>query len=358
MATFITVAQRALTQLLEANRRQTAANRLGLAKQAKAVAMPAPAPVRINPSRRVTLASEQLAAFRRSRFRQLSHAFYQFDPIFSVAHPSYPTFEWQVYSGDLSASIADDAAFEIPPVDLEPASVTTDVADLFLPVDGQTAILVLMIRLETIYRASFSPGVFVPLVTVANRAYVLNKTAIRQVNIPAGLQSIIDLLNPNNPADNNVESYPDGDNTSGFAPRVVYAGDTGLYQPYLETWRSPALYELLDRISSFASLGDIKQFPASLNWVTPDLQYGLWSGSITDKSLYFADWLGDPTAIDPEQTQYLRPLPRSTYVLPSAFAYPGYGPGYARLVAWDWDDPAYCKRMCALLGFSGSDFAP
>lgn len=73
MATFITVAQRALTQLLEANRRQTAANRLGLAKQAKAVAMPAPAPVRINPSRRVTLASEQLAANRRGGVLLLLH---------------------------------------------------------------------------------------------------------------------------------------------------------------------------------------------------------------------------------------------------------------------------------------------
>lgn len=65
MATFITVAQQAAAQLLEANRRQTAVNREGLAVQAKqaAAAEPVP-PQQVNPRRRVVMQSDDLAAFR------------------------------------------------------------------------------------------------------------------------------------------------------------------------------------------------------------------------------------------------------------------------------------------------------
>lgn len=65
MATYITVEQKAAQQLLEANRKQTAVNRLGLEQRITQVIGLPPAPAQINPSRRSRFAGEQLAATRR-----------------------------------------------------------------------------------------------------------------------------------------------------------------------------------------------------------------------------------------------------------------------------------------------------
>jgi len=70
MATYITLAQQAGSQLLEANRRQTIANRQGLAKQEKARQVATqqqeqPPPVPVSGSRRVMVPGDELAAFRK-----------------------------------------------------------------------------------------------------------------------------------------------------------------------------------------------------------------------------------------------------------------------------------------------------
>lgn len=72
MATYITVEQKAAQQLLEANSRQTTANRAGLAKQEqeRRELLTQPQPVtQVFGGRRPVLAGDQLAATRRAGFR-------------------------------------------------------------------------------------------------------------------------------------------------------------------------------------------------------------------------------------------------------------------------------------------------
>jgi len=83
MATYITLAQQAGSQLLEANRRQTIANRQGLAKQEKARQVATqqqehPPPVPVSGSRRVMVPGDELAAFRQTAKSTLGH-FWLFD---------------------------------------------------------------------------------------------------------------------------------------------------------------------------------------------------------------------------------------------------------------------------------------
>lgn len=359
MATYIKVSQSSAAELLEANARQTAANRAGLARQEKAkqmrAAMPEPAP-QVFGSRRVVLPEDELAATRRARVRRFAHAYWQADQ-----EANYPLFNWKVFCGDLSQSITAQESFPTPPVNIEPPSIASGISDVFLPVDGETGILTLTIMLRVLYRVSYVPSVFATVLKIVNRAYVLNKTTIRQVTVPSGLAAVFAVLNPNNTETTYDEYRPDGLNTSGFAPRTIYIDNSssGLYQPFFGYWRSPQIYEQFNRLAPFTSSGNLKQFPSTLKWVTPDLRYGQWAPEPTsDKSLYFADWLGDPIAIDPAQTENLRPLPRSTYLLPSSFAYPTGYPLSGRVVAWDWDDPAYCRAMCSALGFQPSDLVP
>jgi hypothetical protein len=366
MATYITLAQQAGSQLLEANRRQTIANRQGLAKQEKArqtatqqqeQAPPKP----VSGSRRVVLPGDELAAFRFGKVRRFAHAFFTYEVSGLSGFPSYPVFPWTVYCGDLSSQLDEEDAWPDEPGAIESPVRSANIAQLLLPAGGDVAILALSIRLSSTYRINYNPSGpnFATVATVLNPCYVLSTSVVRGIETPSGLQAAFDLLNPANPdAIYDAQYDINGVETNPYPPRQIDAGFTGAFDGY-SYWRTPAIYALLNQIAPFIDDGLVKQFPAGLRPVTQDWRYGYWAEDPADKSFYYAEWLGIREEYDTgDRIDLLKALPKSTLRLPSLFAFPTPANSNSFVVGWDWDDPAYCRQMLIALGFSSADLVP
>lgn len=287
--------------------------------------------------------------------RRFANTYYTPGPTLPGAE--YPSYNWTVYSGDLSASITGETLWPAETGAIEAATRIGQVAWLLLPVDGEISILVLSIRLDSSYRTSYSPSTYGYSATVLNPAYVVSTQRIRSIPVPAKLQTILDLLNPPDPYASTISWEPDGVNTSPFPPRIIYDGYTGAIEDYTY-WRTPAIYAALNLISPFADATLIKPFPSALKPVIQDWRYGFWSGSAIDQSFYYAEWLGDPADVQIDRVDLLNALPDSTLQLPDTFAFPEPVNYNNALTAWDWDDPDYCRRMLNALGFTAADLQP
>lgn len=290
--------------------------------------------------------------------RQFANAYYLTER--SIPNPvdRYPNYGWTVYSGDLSASITAETTWPAETGAVEQGEHYPQTAWMLLPIDGELAILVLSIRLLSVYRTSYVPSTFGRSVTAINPAYVVSTQRIRSIPVPTKLQTILDLLNPQDPLASYVQWRPDGVNTSPLPPRQIYDGYTGAIEAYT-SWRTPAIYAALNLISPFVDGSLIKQFPAALKPVIQDWRYGFWADSETDRSFYYAEWFGNPDDVylDPVDLSLLRSLPDSTLRLPVTFDFPVYYTSNF-ITGWDWDDPDYCRRMCQALGFTAADLQP
>lgn len=232
-------------------------------------------------------------------------------------------YSWRVNSGDYSAVLQGDTGFTKP----ENAGFPAD-RGIILPVDGQTGILVLFLYWQSSLRfsAAFSVGL----------------SRIRQIQVPAQLQSIFQSI-----ASGNTQDIVD------FAS-VGYAGSFFDYE------FTPTIFERL-------GVGT-KQFPSDKNPIIRDYRYGIYSrygnfASIPeDQRFYFAEWLGGPDTSDYLNDSLLVSLEDAAILAP-AYVDAIFNPDFVSLasldrVFWDWDDPDYCRQMCLALGFSASDLEP
>lgn len=265
---------------------------------------------------------------------------------------------WRVFCGDGSQNI--DGSREI----------ITSFSRMLLPAGGSNGILIVQSRTDPGFSLE---GVYgEPL----DRAYICNQTKIRQINIPPALAAVLAVLNP--PAGPFVDTtsfIPDGVNTSSFPPRQLtpeleggYDPLTGWADPFFSREWSPRAFQLLNIIQPYANNSVFKPYSQDYP-LYYDRSQGLHESLLSsDKAFYYAKYLGDPSNVTEDPTLFqgvpkLTVRPRIWPPANSLFPYELDGNGNPQisaelLVAWDWDDPAYCRQMLTLLGFSASDLTP
>jgi hypothetical protein len=180
-------------------------------------------------------------------------------------------------------------------------------------------------------------------------AFLVGKTSVRQLSVPAPLRAILDQIEIGNPYVNDIYD------------------SVGLSLTWLSE-STPKIYEVLNKISRFVPDSEIIQYPHGSRLVVNDWRIGFRSPTQPgDSSLRFANWAGDPDDIDINRPDLLTAIPDSTIVLPQGWwAQPFDVPaddrnlilGYDQTIAWNWDDPDYCRAMCLALGFSEADLTP
>lgn len=236
-------------------------------------------------------------------------------------------------------------------------------------------------------------------------AYVCNNSSIRQINIPTGIEALLNGVCPE-PVDatRTVSIYSFGDPDGTFVhniysipnPAFSVSGNTGLKVDVFDALiYTPQLFKSINDNIQFTDPGNIKTIPEKLFRGLADRSDGAWSlfkntsqqppypwmsnfyreGS----TFYYALWANkneepnlqiyDP-AYAPTWAGFPRPkrVPKATLKLKdNRIPRNGsgdniYGPQYYNneqlKIVWDWDDPAYCRSMCKALGFSDTDLTP
>jgi hypothetical protein len=270
----------------------------------------------------------------------------------------FPAAYWRVYSGDFSAYLAD--SINLAPLGDSVGVSSFYVAYLMLPVEQDKSILVMMGRLREDYNDGATSGFRTR--EVVNRVFLVSLATVRQIGIPLKLQRIIDVLNPQSPEADYDYFEPPGVNTSPVPPRQIYDAAVG-YASADDDW-TPTIYELMNRVHSFTEIGNIQQFPLDLKPVTGDFRYGWFNpDEQNDKSRYYAEWSGNPEIVDMSRPDLLDALPDNTHIYTDNWL--PDGPWQDKpdktdefAFAWDWDDPSYCRAMCAALGFADADLEP
>lgn len=374
MATYITVETQQGIELLDANQRQTKANRQRLAaieasRRDKQLADEAKnAPVTVTTSEQAILSGQsqakiredELAAFRRGKKTGMASFWYWLDGYQNRN-------DWRIYCGNTSAYIDGSEFSTTLPNDAVGNSAGWSATWLALPVQANTCIAVMLARRYDSY--GLPGGLSNLVVSCINRAYVVNTLAVRQIAIPETLQNIIDtILNPPG-ADAQYEEFTSElVNTNPFPPRQIYDANVG-WAIGNTNEMTPTIYELLNLLQQYASPAQIKQFSASKNWIINDYRKGAAALDPIDRSYYYAEWLGDPSNVIEDPTLY-KDRTDMTLELPSNFVDPqppastfdpnyGYIPqSYGDWHCWDWDDASYCRRMLLALGFQPTDLVP
>lgn len=305
-------------------------------------------------SKRPGFAREKPAAYRSGR-RRFAHAAitYRFN---------YPTSYWRIYCGNFSTYLQDQYAFS-------PLADSVPTGDFYLeyihfPISGDRCLIVVMGRpREEYYNENTNTAGFRSRAYIS-KAYIVTEFTVRETIITDSLQSLLDILNPPSQAEDQVEFEPDGVNTSPFPPRFIYNAADG-YVGYFIHEFTAQIYELCNLIVPFAQSNLIKQFPAEKLPVTPDWRFGYYADNPSDKSLYYAFWLGNKNASDQDvrdSPNLCIALPESTVQLPLDFVVPWVADTDYQYkcwtFSWDWDDPAYCRTMLNALGFTDADLAP
>lgn len=364
MATFITVEQEG-SPLLRRNKEQTQANRLSKVEgdeqrrtgqqardarqqQLRQQGLDASGNAFGDGRRRRFRADEPAASFRQEQ-TGMARAWYNYFNS-AIEQPV-----WRVFCGDGSKSLSGTREFQ------------SGFARFFLPAGNPYGIFVVLTRTTPGFPFDGTP---------LNRAYVCGPDKIREVNIPTPLANILEVLNPPSGRFVDIESlYIEGVNMSPLPPRQLELTTTGRYDPATgwaepfgaRQW-SPRVFELLNILKPYTNSSVFKQYSQDYP-ITYDYTEGLYNSfQSSDKTWYYAKWLGDPFSVTEDPALYQR-LPRLTLkqkVWPPAnpdFPYRINIEGVAEInaesiVAWDWDDPAYCRRMLTLLGFSSADFKP
>lgn len=266
-----------------------------------------------------------------------------------------PSAIWRVFSGDTTVWLNIVDTISRPSGS---GSQYLGFSTIVLPIDASTSILVGMARGVISYNGSYVTN------AVINRAFLVSRQAVRQISIPSNLQAAIDVLNPS--TEDPGEFFPDGDNTTGFAPRQIRYVSVGISDAYRIAW-TPKVYDILNNIAPFVSQSNILQYPLGDVFVVNDWRYGYPASDPNDWSWYFALWSGDPENIDQERPELLTPLDDGRILLPSNWPTAILDGIQGSIITtlshdsfytWDWNDPGYCRSMCKALGFSDADLTP
>lgn len=238
--------------------------------------------------------------------------------------------------------------------------------------------------------------------SLVSRAFICSNTNIREIEIPASFQPLIDIQysqttiankristtlvnNFSNrycvafasvPEINNyLENFSDGLMIvldSEYDPETFYANLTGRdYDPESYPWVNDSKELWQAKIGSI-----VKQKPADLRYLISDLSkgayaepYNTWTASHAfNDNLPFAygRWtdLNTTPVTESIPTGYRWPPDKFTSEPERDFRMAPGRPtvdeaSYESLhVVWDWDDPDYCRQVCLALGFSTADLEP
>lgn len=225
---------------------------------------------------------------------------------------------------------------------------------------------------------------------VLSKCYICSNRVIREISIPTKLQAIIDsYINP-------------PFSLSPYAIRPPWTGNafsnytltknisTQIFQiadPYpvvgpggmaiFATVCNPSVFQLLLGLSPDPSdAAQAKAFSSSKRWVISDTSDGFWTPSNYDRDyankynsavpLRYGVWNVPNTYPDYGEDEDGNPVYDATLYQKdqAATLIPGLPPlsenawNTQLIVSWDWDDPAYCRQMCGLLGFTEADLTP
>lgn len=237
---------------------------------------------------------------------------------------------------------------------LQSISGVVDAKTIALPVGGESSVVILMMRASqrcvtgsyqgtvagvisttprpTIqnYGQPVSTSVLQSFDTISSKAFLCTPASVREISIPAKLQTALDVLNPRQAAD-----------PSGDAPITQLFGSRGFGSgpDYFNGW-TPDVFSALNDWQPNLNLA-IVSTPGYEEEITPDTSDGYYGESPTDGALYYLE--GDTRSDDltfPQATAAR--LPDDAQIV----------------VAWDWDDPAYCRALCLALGFTEADLKP
>lgn len=236
------------------------------------------------------------------------------------------TSPWRVLTGDWASSFSVASLFRpgLPPI------VQSEDA-FILPAGNGVGIVIFSVRIDD--------GMGGNETEIVMRAVAVSLNRARLITVPTRLREV-------------------------WAVRPFFLGEDFQNSGYAEAFSgyeyTPRIFEVLNGIDQFVSPSLIKQFPSGKNYITRDERQGFFAGSETDKSLYYAEWLGDPTDVDFDRDDLLISLPLDTLRRPASSPdiYYFIEQGINDRFYWDWDDPDYCRQMCLALGFSAADLTP
>lgn len=270
---------------------------------------------------------------------------------------------WAAFSGDFTSEI-------VGSISVNDFGLSTW-AHFVLPVRGETCILVLYGRVKA------DNGSFLDTRAIVSRAWLCGLSTIKAIGIPGGLASVLTQLNGG--GDFDERDTINGVSVGPFPPRSINDNMALGWQYYSADAYDPTIFEVLNKISPFVSNSQIRQFSSTFQPIIEDVRFGFPYLSpedqedITEPALYYSEWLGSRDAnlydldwSNPSVASLIRPLTGSTRRFPSSWkdelnVPPELQPSYPAtnyLMAWDWDDPAYCRRMCLALGFTAADLQP
>ena len=194
------------------------------------------------------------------------------------------------------------------------------------------------------------------------KAYTISRQTVKEIQVPSAISAALDMFN--SPWQVDQQLYWD----YFLDPHYIQREGNGfLPTPSLAGW-TPQIFQALNNLAPFVSSSSIISYPHGYRLVVTDWRYSFVSSSDPKNgSLYFANWSGSPTDIDTTRPDLLAPLPRATIELPQGWHLKPFDISvgdrnqtfsYSSAVAWNWDKPSYCRRMCLALGFSPADLMP
>jgi hypothetical protein len=179
------------------------------------------------------------------------------------------------------------------------------------------------------------------------KAFVFSNDAIREITVKGPL---LDLV-----------SSPDY-----FGEPATPLPDAKALQANIGKAITPYVYAQLNQRINFVAQEQIKQFPSNKKPILADVRAGFFNRTAAGTPGYgqeplWAEYAGNLSNVPPpdhnDENLYLkyRNLKKAGVAFPGKIA---NQPSFNFNWVWDWDDPAYCRRMCLALGFTAADLTP
>lgn len=256
----------------------------------------------------------------------------------------------RVYSGDTSTYL--EQRHETPAIT---TSIFITPSLVLLPINKETCIAVASVYLSYPANPNSYP------IFLFRKAYTISRQAAKEIQVPSAVSAALNMFNSPSQVDQQLywDYFRD--------PIFIQGQGNGFTAPTIGGW-TPQIFQALNNLAPFVGSSSIIRYPHGSRLVVTDWRYSyVDSSDPKNGSLYFANWNGDPANIDTSRPDLLTPLPRATIELPQdwhlkPFEIPASDRtqtfGYSFGVAWNWDRPNYCRRMCLALGFSPADLMP
>lgn len=179
------------------------------------------------------------------------------------------------------------------------------------------------------------------------KAFVFSNDAIREITVKGPLL--------------NLASSPDY-----FGEPPTPLPDAKALQSNIGKAITPYVYAQLNQRINFVAQEQIKQFPPNKKPILADVRAGFFNTTAAGTPGYgqeplWAEYAGNLSNVPPpdhnDENLYLkyRNLKKAGVAFPGEIA---NQPSFNFNWVWDWDDPAYCRRMCLALGFTAADLTP